>query len=69
MITLRELQDWIDNLPDDPDQVVYVDEGGLTLVAETDEVMNSLEVGGAPNDDLLLEDNGWVVPLPPPPPK
>ncbi len=50
MMTVKEVKDWLNVMPDD--SCVAVDEGGLTLVMVGNEGLY-LEVGGVPDD---LED-------------
>jgi hypothetical protein len=49
MINVRELKAWVDSVAHDPEALVYVDEGGLTLcvVGRT----AYIEVGGDTDDD------------------
>lgn len=48
MITATELMEWCQSLP--TDAMVYVDEGGLTLVAADSEAY--IEVGGLDADEV-----------------
>lgn len=56
MITKTALLDWLSSIPDDSH--VAIDDGGLTLIAWTDDVINSYEIGGIPeSEELKLDDD------------
>jgi len=48
MIPKKELQDWLNTLPDDAD--IGIDDGGMLLVTAADDDAY-LEVGGVPADE------------------
>lgn len=48
MITVKELKEWLNTLPDE--ESVGIDDGGLILIAELGDAY--LEVGGMPDDDI-----------------
>lgn len=51
MITKSALIDWLDSIPDDSH--IAIDDGGLTLIAWTDDVINSYEIGGIPESEEI----------------
>lgn len=63
MISVKELQRWLNTLP--PGDSVAVDEGGLALVQICElsgEVGDAyLEVGGVPEDNSDIDDDEWRV--------